>query len=93
MDFYNDKKTEGNTNAGQSDNSFIIGRNNIIVMAAAAVMIIVGFALMAGAPSTETEFNPEIFSTRRIIVGPLLSFIGFVAMGAGIIVKGERKEK
>lgn len=58
---------------------------NFIIMIVAAVMIIVGFALMAGAPSTETEFNPDIFSTRRIVVGPLISFLGFVAMGVGII--------
>ena len=40
---------------------------------------------MTGAPSTETEFNPDIFSTRRIVVGPTMAFLGFIFMGIGIM--------
>lgn len=41
---------------------------------------------MSGGGSTEPEgFNPEIFSTRRIVVGPLLSFLGFLLMAFAII--------
>lgn len=70
---------------------FILSRTNVIVMIVAAVMIVAGFALMAGAPSTETEFNPEIFSTRRIVVGPLFAFLGFVVMALGIIINPKKK--
>lgn len=58
---------------------------NFIIMAVAIVMIVVGFALMAGGATDDGSFNPEIFSTRRIVVGPTIAFLGFVVMGAGIM--------
>lgn len=61
-------------------------RANFIAMAIAGAMIVAGFLLMLGGGSTEQEFNPDIFSTRRIVVGPAIAFLGFVAMGAAIIV-------
>lgn len=64
-----------------------LGRNNFIGMAIAGIMIVLGFILMLGGSTTETEFNPEIFSTRRIVVGPMLAFLGFVGMAVAIIVK------
>ena len=52
---------------------------NLILIAVSFVIIIIGFALMVGAPSGE-EYNPDIFSTRRITVGPMISLFGFVFM-------------
>lgn len=60
---------------------------NFICMAVAGAMIVAGFLLMLGAPSTPDEFNPEIFSTRRIVVGPVIAFLGFVVMGIAIIIR------
>ncbi|MCM1110183.1 MAG: DUF3098 domain-containing protein [Clostridium sp.] len=77
----------------QAKGDFVLQRTNIIVMVVSALLIVAGFCLMAGSPSTETEFNPDIFSTRRIVVGPTLSFIGFVAMAIGIIAGNRRKNK
>ena len=53
----------------------------------AALLIVVGFILMSGSGSTEEAYNPEIFSTRRIVVGPIVSFIGYVFMAVAIIIK------
>lgn len=59
---------------------------NFIMMAVCAFLIVLGFILMSGgASATDAEFNPEIFSTRRIVVGPLLTFIGFLLMAFAII--------
>lgn len=69
----------------EQPSQFPLTRTNFIIMAVSAAVIVLGFILMAGPGSTETEFNPDIFSTRRIIVGPLFSFLGFVAMAVGII--------
>lgn len=66
-------------------------RNNYLLMAIAGVMIVLGFALMAGSSSGIEEFNPDIFSTRRIVVGPAISFLGFVLMAIAIIVKPKGK--
>lgn len=59
---------------------------NFMAMAAAGVLIVLGFVLMLGGSSTVDSFNPDIFSTRRIVVGPFIAFIGFVAMAVAIIL-------
>lgn len=71
----------------ESDSQKPLVRANFIGMAIAGLCIVAGFLLMLGGSTTETEFNPDIFSTRRIVVGPALAFIGFVAMGVAIIYK------
>ena len=65
-------------------------RTNFIAMAVSAALIILGFVLMLGGSTTETEFNPDIFSTRRIVVGPAVAFIGFVAMAIAIIIRPKK---
>ncbi|MDE6120604.1 MAG: DUF3098 domain-containing protein [Muribaculaceae bacterium] len=67
-------------------------RANFIGMAIAGAMIVAGFLLMLGGSSTPENFNPDIFSTRRIVVGPALTFIGFVAMAAAIIIDPKKKK-
>ncbi|MBR6640221.1 MAG: DUF3098 domain-containing protein [Muribaculaceae bacterium] len=67
-----------------------LAKINFILMAIAGVMIIVGFLLMLGSSSTPEEFNPDIFSTRRIIVGPTIAFLGFLFMGFGIIYRSKK---
>ena len=63
---------------------------NIILIAVSFLIIIVGFALMAGAPSGEV-YNPDIFSFRRITIGPMIALCGFVSMVVSILWKGEKK--
>lgn len=66
------------------------GRKNYIMMAVCLGLIILGFCLMGGAPSTPDAFNPDIFSTRRIMVGPTLSFLGFLLMAFAIIYRPKK---
>lgn len=71
---------------------FPLERKNFQIMALAAAMIVIGFLLMLGGSSTESEFNPDIFSTRRIVVGPTIAFIGFLLMGFAVIyLPGKRR--
>lgn len=67
-------------------------RTNFIIMGCAGAAIILGFVLMLGSGSTTDNFNPDIFSTRRIVIGPLLAFLGFVAMAVGIIFRPKDKK-
>lgn len=61
-------------------------RVNYYLMGGCVALIVIGFLLMSGGGSDTPEgFNPEIFSTRRIVVGPLLSFLGFLLMAFAII--------
>ncbi len=66
--------------------NFALGKINYIICAISLLAIIAGFLLMTGSATTiEGGFEPDIFSTRRIIVAPMLSFIGFLAMIVGIL--------
>ena len=63
---------------------------NLILIAVAFVIIVIGFVLMVGAPSGEV-YNPEIFSFRRITVGPMVSLFGFVFMIFAILFRIKKK--
>lgn len=64
---------------------------NYYLMGGCLVLIIIGFVLMSGGGSSvENGFNPEIFSTRRIVVGPLFAFLGFLLMAFAIVWKPKK---
>lgn len=75
----------------ESDDHKPLTKRNYIAMALAGFLIVLGFALMLGGSTTESEFNPDIFSTRRIVVGPAVAFIGFLTMAISIIYKPKKK--
>ena len=59
---------------------FPLTKFNFVLMAISWGLVVIGFILMLGGSTTEAGFNEDIFSTRRIIIGPTITFIGFVAM-------------
>lgn len=63
------------------------GKTNFILLAAGMIVVIIGFILMSGSGSTETEYNPDIFSARRIVVAPIVCLIGFCSIVYAIIHK------
>lgn len=63
---------------------------NIFLIAVSFLIIIAGFALMTGEPSGEV-YNPDIFSVRRVTVGPMIALFGFVSMVVSILWKGKKK--
>tara|TARA_B110000003_G_scaffold7141_1_gene7365 strand:+ start:4411 stop:4638 length:228 start_codon:yes stop_codon:yes gene_type:complete len=61
------------------ENKFLFNRNNYILFGIGLVFIILGFILMSGGGSEDSEvFNEELFNSRRIVLAPLLVVIGFV---------------
>lgn len=58
------------------------GKMNYILTAISVLIIIIGFILMAVGPSSSIEggFEPDIFSTRRVVVAPMMCFAGFLLM-------------
>lgn len=63
------------------------GKMNFILLAIGMAVVILGFVLMSGAGSTDTSYNPDIFSPMRIKVAPAICFVGFVSMIYAIIHK------
>lgn len=69
------------------------GKVNFIMMAVCLLLIVVGFLLMSGGGAADdTSFNPEMFSTRRLVVGPTLAFLGFLCMAFAIIWTPRKKK-
>mgnify|MGYP003319959379 CR=1 FL=1 len=66
---------------------FNLDKINLVLIAISVLVIIAGLCLMVGEPSGATEYNPDIFSTRRITVGPMISLAGFVMMIFAILYK------
>ncbi|MCQ2332590.1 MAG: DUF3098 domain-containing protein [Paludibacteraceae bacterium] len=64
----------------------VLNKTNYIIIAISLAVIIIGFCLMSGS-TTYTEFNPDVFSFRRITVAPVVCAIGFVGMIFGIMFK------
>lgn len=77
----------------EEKNNMPLGPVNFLFMAIAGAVIILGFVLMCGSSNNGSEFNPDIFSTRRIIVGPTVAFLGFLFMGWAIMMKSRHKSK
>ncbi|MDE6511100.1 MAG: DUF3098 domain-containing protein [Muribaculaceae bacterium] len=76
------------------ENQRAFGRRNYIAMTVCLALIVIGFILMAGpGSSVEGGFNPDIFSTRRIVVGPLVTFLGFLLMAFSILIKPTQRTK
>lgn len=68
-------------------------RLNFLLMGGCLVLIVLGYLFMSGGGGENGEFNPDIFSTRRIIVGPLLSFLGFLLMAFAIIYSPAKQKR
>lgn len=73
--------------------NFAFNKTNYILLAIGMAIIIIGLILMSGSGSTETTFDPEIFSARRIKVAPIICFGGFIFMMYGIMHNPAGKAK
>ena len=71
--------------------NFAFDKVNFMLLAVGMVIVIIGFLLMSGGGSTETSYNPDIFSVRRVKVAPVVCFIGFVSMIYAIVRRPKDK--
>jgi len=73
--------------------NFAFSKLNYILLAVGFAIIVLGFILMTGGSTTEEAFNPDIFSTRRIVVGPMISLFGFIFTIFAILYKSPAKKE
>ena len=67
-----------------------LGKKNYLLMLVGIVIIVIGFMLMAGGGSDDpNEFNPEMFSFRRITLAPIVVLFGFAFEIYAIMKKPE----
>ena len=74
----------------EDNKHFTLGKINLILIAVGFAIIILGFALMTGS-TTVKEFNPDVYSFRRITVGPMISLFGFISIIFAILYKPKSK--
>ena len=77
--------TSNYTNKTDRSRHFTITHRHVLLTACA--LIITGYILMADPGSTEQSFNPDIFSTRRITVAPIMCLAGYLLIGIGILYR------
>ena len=46
---------------------------------------------MSGSGSTDTQFNPEIFNTRRTVVAPMACFVGYLFVIVAILYRPKKE--
>ena len=75
------------TNSKKTENPTVFRRSNHVIIFLGCVTITVGLVLMAGNSSTETTFQTDIFSFRRIVIAPMVCLAGYLAIIIGILWK------
>ena len=73
---------------------FVFTKENYVILLAGLALIILGLILMVGGGSDDpNQFNPEIFSPRRITVAPLCMLAGFVVIAIAIMKKPKAEQQ
>ena len=73
--------------------NFAFSKINYILLVVGFVIVIAGFILMSGDATTEEAFNPDIFSTRRIVVAPMVCLFGFIFVIVAILWRGRDQRR
>lgn len=69
---------------------FAFGKENYRLLIIGVVLLAIGFIMMVGGGSEDpTQFNPEIFSTRRITVAPIVVLAGFGVVLIAVLKKSK----
>lgn len=70
-----------------NESAFAFGKENFILLFISIGLLFIGYILMSGGKAESPDvFNPEVFSTRRITIAPLVVMAGY-ALAIWAIVK------
>ena len=70
---------------------FSIPKRNILYIIIGFVVMLLGYVLMAGGGSDAPNvFNEEMFSTRRIVIAPVVILIGMAIEVWAIMYRGKK---
>lgn len=75
----------------ETNKNTLFGKQNLLWMLIGAVVIVLGFFLMAGGKSSDPNvFNEnEVYSTTRITIAPILIIAGLIIEIYAIMKKGK----
>jgi len=70
-----------------NESAFAFGKENFILLFISIGLLFIGYMLMSGGKAESPEvFNPDVFSSRRITIAPLVVMAGY-ALAIWAIVK------
>lgn len=75
----------------QKEEEKLFGRKNYILLMAGSILILSGYLLMSGKGSDLTAYNPDIFSTLRIRIAPMLCLTGYLINIFGLVCSHKTK--
>jgi hypothetical protein len=87
-------------NIETKDSQFALSKENYILLAIGAAIIIIGFILLSGGavknpndffPNGDPSKTPDIFSFRRITLAPIVILFGFFFVIFSIMANPESK--
>ena len=78
----------------QSENNRppLFRKTNYILMAVGTLILIIGYICLSGGKVPDEVFDGEIYNTRRIVVAPILIFIGMVTEIVAIMWRPKTKK-
>ena len=88
----NNKNLNFTQHSNMDKRDFAFSKTNYIMLAIGFAIVILGFILMGGESTTEEAFNPDIFSTRRIVVAPMVCLAGFIFVVVAILWKSKSQK-
>ncbi|MDO5036281.1 MAG: DUF3098 domain-containing protein [Porphyromonas sp.] len=81
-------KGKGKPIEEQSFRTYGYSRTNLLILVVSLVVIALGYLLMSGGASSDmSEFDPEVFSTRRITVAPMICTLGYLGVVVAILFR------
>ena len=66
---------------------FLFSKKKYAILFCSILLLTLGFVLMSGGGASGSEFNPEIFSMRRVIIAPFIIIVAFIMSGIAIMIK------
>ncbi len=71
---------------------FAFGRKNYTILIAGIVLLILGFFTLSGGGSKDpNEFSYDLFSTRRMVIAPIMLMLGYITVAVGIMAKPDEE--
>ena len=91
----NTVNTKGNTQEEvKSKSDFVFEKKNYVLMIAGLLVMVIGYLCLVGGGSEDPNvFNDAIFSTRRMVVAPILIIAGLVIEVFAIMIKDGKREE
>lgn len=72
---------------------FAFDKKNYMFLIIGIVLLIIGYvALSGGGTNDPNKFSEALFSTRRMVIAPIILFLGYCTIAYGIMIKPKAKQ-